>query len=96
MKIENKHITIALIFLMVFVVLANVFLMKEGNQCLKEPLTYGAKKYSKSNSADFSCFCSLAIANSPRITVNKEGFNIERDPYGFNSGVPNFTFSVPS
>ena len=80
MKIDNRFITVLLVVAIVLVVLANLFLMKEGNECLDNPLIYGAEKYSKANSANFKCQCSLDVPNSPLVRFDSEGLEVE-DPY---------------
>lgn len=42
----------------------------ESEQCLNDPLVYGAKKIEQLNGAELICGCSLMKPNSPRLEFN--------------------------
>ena len=53
------------------------FMQRAVNECLGDPLLYGAGKLSKANNAEFSCTCGLNKPNSPIIIFDSKNMSVE-------------------
>lgn len=76
-KIINYLLIVLLVINLILILIVSLQVKKAQEECLKDPLVYGARKIKESNNAEFSCSCGLAIPNSPIITFNSERFNVE-------------------
>lgn len=68
MKTLNKLIILLTILAFIFFGMA----IKTGNQCLENPLTYGASKMSTEDTGNFSCFCSFTNQEYEGVYFDKE------------------------
>ena len=73
----NKILIVVLIVNILLIGVLAYFMQKAVNECLGDPLVFGAKKLTKSNDAEFSCSCSLDKPNSPFIFFNSKNFTVE-------------------
>jgi len=73
----NKILIIVLVVNILLIGVIAYFMQQAINECLGNPLLYGAEKFSKSNNAEFSCSCSLAVPNSPLIFFDSEFMSVE-------------------
>lgn len=66
-------------FILIFIVFYQ--LKMEKDNCIDDPLIYGAKKLTEVNDAEFSCTCTLISESplfiSPIITFDRYGMNVK-------------------
>ena len=86
----NKILITVLMVNIILIGLIAFFMDRAVNECLKDPLLYGAEKLSKSNNAEFSCSCSLDKPNSPLIFFDSKNMSVQY-PNSL-SGSGNFKF----
>ncbi len=85
MKITTKQwnlillIIFAINFILIFIVYYQLKLEKDN--CIDDPLKYGARKLTEANRAEFSCTCTLLSDKpnfvSPIITFDQYGMDVE-------------------
>ena len=87
---SNRVLISVLIFNIILIGFVAFFMNRAIDECLGDPLLYGAEKLSKLNNAEFSCSCSLNKPNSPLIFFDSKNMSVE---YPNDVGKFNFDFS---
>lgn len=90
---SNKVLISVLIFNIILIGFTAFFMNRAIDECLGDPLLYGAGKLSKLNNAEFSCSCSLNKPNSPLIFFDSKNMSVEYPTSLSNSNNFNFDFS---
>ena len=72
MEITNKTIVYILLVVMIFALIFALFALKDGYQCVQNPLKYAAKDLSKTEAGDISCNCYFSDPMYKGFSFNKE------------------------
>ncbi len=71
----NKILTIIMGILILIGFFALGMAYKEGNECIANPLTYGADKLSSTETGEFSCSCSFSNPKYEGLYFNKDNIS---------------------
>lgn len=75
-KITKDIMIYTLLGAILALVLIFSFAFKDGDQCLSNPLVYGAEKGSQSSGGDLFCTCTFANPDYYPIHFNKENMTV--------------------
>jgi len=83
-EVAPRNLSLLLAIILFLIVLGmllyvSVLLLKEGYQCMQNPLVFGAGKLKESNNAEFMCTCTLGKPNSPTITFDSTGLEVVKE-----------------
>ena len=69
---RNKLLLYLISILVLIFIMILLLAFRDGNECISNPLTYGAEKMSGDEQGDFSCICRFDNPNYEQIYFDKE------------------------
>ena len=84
-----SYLIYTLIIGLLLIVVIFVFAMKDGNQCLSNPLVYGANKASTPETGGVMCSCNFANPNYKTLYFDKNRMSVDTLYGNFESDLLN-------
>lgn len=74
----NKKLIYIISIGIFFFILIFLFSLNDGNDCLKNPLTYGAEKMSTTDTGNFSCSCSFTNLKYGQVYFDRNNISVQK------------------
>ena len=78
MNINKDYVIFSLIFIIFIIGVIFIFAFQDSNQCIGNPLTYGADKLSTPETGEFMCSCFFTNPKYGGLIFDKN--NVTRNP----------------